>query len=263
MKKFLITFLLSINLLVLLGNHVIASNEDFIQWKCYENSQSNPKLILKIGYFVSSEDKGNSVGFMKLETNKKVVPVMHKIKGIRDSFFWADEDGGWYSLIMSSSSGKSLFYDYTNGLKGRKASPEETLICKNKETIKLDKTTLKNILDKLGLLNDNPVSKITSSEIKKIQKHIGKCWKPPVSASQFADDIPLEIALNKDMEVISVKVLEITKYSSDSNYRAIADTARRAVVDCSPIPINREHIDLFKTFILDFNASDFNASFLK
>jgi hypothetical protein len=259
MKKFLITFLLSINLLVLLINHVIASNEDFIQWKCYENSQSKAKLILTIGYFVSSEDKGNSVGFMTLETNKKIVPVMHKIKGIRDSFHWADEDGGLYSLIMSNSSGKSFFYDYNllKIIKDPKMPPEETLICKNKERIKLDKTTLKNILDQTDPFDDNPVSKITPSEIEKIQKHISKCWKVN-SASNYSGIVSLKISINKNMEVSTVYLVDKSKYINDTKYRAIADAAIRAVRDCSPLPIKKENLHLFSKFILDFNTAFLN-----
>ena len=257
MKKFLITFLLSINLLFLLSNHEVASNNDFIQWKCYENFQSKAKLILTIGYLVSTEEKGTSLGFMTLETNKKIIPVTHKIKGIRDSFYWADDDGGYYSLIMSSSSGKSFFYDYNllKIIQDPKMPPEETLNCKNKKTIKLDKATLKTIFKKTGLLNKRTLNNISVSDIDKIRKHISSCWKPLSSASNFADVVSIKISINKDMDVTSVNLVDRTKYTNDSMYRAVADSARRAILDCSPLPIKKEYFDHFETFIMDFDAS--------
>ena len=48
--------------------------------------------------------------------------------------------------------------------------------------------------------------------------------------------IPLKISANMDGSVNSVEIDDQSRYVKDTFYRATADSARRAVLDCSPYP---------------------------
>lgn len=95
---------------------------------------------------------------------------------------------------------------------------------------------------------------LTIKEIEKIQNHIKKCWKIPYQLGDFRDKITLKISINKEMQVMSVVIPDKEKYITSKKYRALADTARRAVLDCSQLPINKKFYSTLKNFVMDFNA---------
>ena len=47
-----------------------------------------------------------------------------------------------------------------------------------------------------------------------------------------------------------IEIVENSMYLKDSFYRATADSARRAVLECSPLPLPKNKAELFKSFIL-------------
>ena len=51
--------------------------------------------------------------------------------------------------------------------------------------------------------------------------------------------------------------MDTNKYNADKDFRLIADSAKIAVFDCSPLPIPKSKYELFKTFIFDFDLTIF------
>jgi len=251
MKKFSLIFFIYLNLFSLFVSKAIANETDFVQWECYESSEENAKLVLKIGYLISSEDKGASIGYLTLETNKKSIPVIHKIKGIRDVFYWEDEDGGNYSIVMSGASGKSFYYDLSLPNKDKKTTPEETLDCINKKIIKVDKDTVEKALKIPQIAKKGDLS---AADIDKIASHVASCFNINPYLMDYDEIVDLKVSLNKNNEVSSVQIVDKSKYIKDKRYRVLADTARRAVIDCSPLPVQKEKLHLFDTFIMSFNS---------
>ena len=125
-----------------------------------------------------------------------------------------------------------------------------------------DKTYTKNtsknkkILDEIkkNIQKTEKIIPITLKDIEQIQNHIKKCWKTPYEINDFRDIITLKISINRDMKVRSVIIEDKEKYSTNKKYRALADSARRAVVDCSQLPIDKKFYHTLKSFIIDFNA---------
>ena len=58
-----------------------------------------------------------------------------------------------------------------------------------------------------------------------------------------------------DGSINSVEIVNDTLYSKDTFYRATADSARRAVLDCSPLPLPKNKASQFKSFFFDFDTS--------
>ena len=49
--------------------------------------------------------------------------------------------------------------------------------------------------------------------------------------------------------------MDIDSYKRDLKYRAVADSARHAVRDCSPLPLPENKYELWKTFVFNFDTS--------
>ncbi len=53
--------------------------------------------------------------------------------------------------------------------------------------------------------------------------------------------------------------MDLASYEKNPIYRAAADSARRAVKDCSPLPLPKNKYDLFKVFTFNFDTSFING----
>ncbi len=128
---------------------------------------------------------------------------------------------------------------------------------------KRDKSNILNqIKQSLKSQNQNKVleeKKATASELDILRYHVAQCWNVPYSANQMEKIIKLKIFTNPDGSVVNVKILDVTSYKDDPIYRAAADSARRAVKDCSPLPLPKNKYDLFKVFTYNFDTSFING----
>ena len=120
----------------------------------------------------------------------------------------------------------------------------------------------KNVLNKLKQIVGNSNKRVVETEVKlsqteidKIKNYIGKCWRTSIGASEVKMIIPLKISANMDGSINGVEIVDTNFYAKDTFYRATADSARRAVIDCSPLPLPKNKAKLFKSFILDFDPS--------
>tara|TARA_A100001015_G_scaffold69730_1_gene77205 strand:+ start:1086 stop:1967 length:882 start_codon:yes stop_codon:yes gene_type:complete len=97
--------------------------------------------------------------------------------------------------------------------------------------------------------------KLSVTDINKIQNHVTKYWNVSYSASEVKMVITLKISTNVDGSIKSVKIYDKNLYQKDKFYRATADTARRAVLDSSPLPLPKGKEKKFENFLFDFDTS--------
>ena len=97
--------------------------------------------------------------------------------------------------------------------------------------------------------------KLSVTDINKIQNHVTKYWNVSYAASEVKMVITLKISTNIDGSVKSVKIYDKNLYQKDKFYRATADTARRAVLDSSPLPLPKGKEKKFENFLFDFDTS--------
>lgn len=88
-------------------------------------------------------------------------------------------------------------------------------------------------------------SDLTISETDAIAGRLRECWNLDPGARGI-ENMVIEIRafLNRDGSVRDVKILDSARYNSDPHFRAIADSARRAVYSCS----NRNNVNIYKIF---------------
>ena len=132
----------------------------------------------------------------------------------------------------------------------------------NKDKINKSQNNNKNVLNKLKQIVGNTSirslkteAKLTQTEIDKLRNYISKCWETSIGASEVKIIIPLKISANMDGSVNSVEIYDQSRYVKDTFYRATADSARRAVLDCSPLPLPKNKAAQFKSFFFDFDTS--------
>ncbi len=104
-------------------------------------------------------------------------------------------------------------------------------------------------------------SELSISEIDAIAGRLRACWNLDPGA-QGIQNMIIEIRayLNKDGTVKDVKILDTSRYSSDRAFRAVADSARRAVYVCAPYAVfsnnYADDYDKWKTMLLRFDPLD-------
>lgn len=88
-------------------------------------------------------------------------------------------------------------------------------------------------------------SDLTISETDAIAGRLRECWNLDPGARGI-ENMVIEIRayLNKDGSIRDVKILDSARYNSDPHFRAIAESARRAVYSCS----NRNNVNIYKIF---------------
>lgn len=104
-------------------------------------------------------------------------------------------------------------------------------------------------------------SELSISEIDAIAGRLRACWNLDPGA-MGAQNMIVEIRayLRQDGSVDRVDILDQSRYNSDTHFRSIAESARRAVYVCQPYKIFAEkyadNYDMWKTMLLRFNPLD-------
>ena len=133
---------------------------------------------------------------------------------------------------------------------------EANEINQKKDIVNQIKESLKNQNQNLNMTEEK---KATATEIDILRNHVRQCWNAPYAANELNKIINLKIFTNPDGSVVNVQIIDVAFYKKDPVYRAAADSARRAVKDCSPLPLPKNKYDLFKIFTFNFDTSFING----
>ena len=133
---------------------------------------------------------------------------------------------------------------------------EANVINQKKDIVNQIKESLKNQNQNLNVTEEK---KATATEIDILRNHVRQCWNAPYAANELNKIINLKIFTNPDGSVVNVQIVDVAFYKKDPVYRAAADSARRAVKDCSPLPLPKNKYDLFKIFTFNFDTSFING----
>ena len=168
--------------------------------------------------------------------------------------------------IVKKNINKKPFKRPTNKIKRKNRSSSSQAILRNlaeaneinqkKDIVNQIKESLKNQNQNLNVTEEN---KATATEIDILRNHVRQCWNAPYAANELNKIINLKIFTNPDGSVVNVQIIDVAFYKKDPVYRAAADSARRAVKDCSPLPLPRNKYDLFKIFTFNFDTSFING----
>ncbi|MCM2344457.1 MAG: energy transducer TonB [Alphaproteobacteria bacterium] len=101
--------------------------------------------------------------------------------------------------------------------------------------------------------------RLAANEIQaRLQKQLGYCWNV-LAGAKYAENLIVDIRIfvNQDRTVRDAQVLDQMRYSTDTYFRAAADSALRALRHpyCTPLDLPPEKYDLWKTMVFRFDPS--------
>jgi hypothetical protein len=104
-------------------------------------------------------------------------------------------------------------------------------------------------------------SDLSISEMDALAGQLRACWNLDPGAMGIEDMIvEIKAQLNQDGTVRSVEIMNGSRYSSDSHFRSVADSAKRAVYICAPYKIlsekYAEKYEEWRVLRLRFNPID-------
>ncbi len=100
---------------------------------------------------------------------------------------------------------------------------------------------------------------LTISDIDALRQQLGGCWNVFAGASEAEDlSVEIRVIVNVDRTVQQATIVDTSRYNSDDHYRAVAESALRAVRDprCSPLKLPEEKYQLWRDMIVNFNPKD-------
>ena len=105
-----------------------------------------------------------------------------------------------------------------------------------------------------------PKPPISIGDIRALQEHVAKCWRPPIGAvGQETLTVDMTVRTDDRGNILSADVQdEELRVSLDPYFKASAIAAKRALVECSPLPISPEQRENFEEFIFSFNPALLN-----
>lgn len=234
-------------------NHV--EEYEFIQWKCYKSHWliKYKQLILTVGYFTEFKkfNQNNRIGMLLLNETKLKKLAVYSKQGVQHYWNWGGPNYNNLQLIIHPS-GNGWLYDFENKKLNKKQNPKESYDCKPSITTLIAIDDMKNIMHEL-----NYIRNFERKNFRDILKtHIQKCFKSNFPNTKVFKDYPkvtLQIFTEKDGVIYKTNILNRTKYENNFKYKIVADIASKAVMRCSPLPISKNKISLFKSFIIDFD----------
>src|SRR5262249_46343504 len=91
-----------------------------------------------------------------------------------------------------------------------------------------------------------------------IREQVEQCWNVPAGARDATDLIvEIRVLLNRDGSVLDARIVDTTRAASDTFYRTAAESARRAVLLCSPLRnLPPDRYDAWRDITLRFDPKE-------
>ncbi|MCI0431836.1 MAG: energy transducer TonB [Rhodospirillales bacterium] len=91
-----------------------------------------------------------------------------------------------------------------------------------------------------------------------IRRKVEGCWNVPAGAREAGDlVVEIKVVLNRDGSVVAAEIVDAARASTDSFFRAAAESARRAVRICSPFSdLPPDRYQIWQTLTLRFNPKE-------
>ena len=101
------------------------------------------------------------------------------------------------------------------------------------------------------------IQRLGISEIDRLLNHISRCFVlPPGATEELAEQVvDVDLEMRRDGSVEKITFVDNGRLTTDKNYRIVALAARRAVLDCQPLPLPPEKYDTWKTLPIGFNST--------
>jgi hypothetical protein len=98
---------------------------------------------------------------------------------------------------------------------------------------------------------------LSFSEVDALRRQIGGCWTLPVGIDGIEDMVVrLRIQVRPDRTVQGVTIEDQARLNRDVTFRAVAESARRAVDRCSPLNLPSDRYAAWRDIMMNFYPED-------
>ncbi|MCC7036238.1 MAG: hypothetical protein IT560_02915 [Alphaproteobacteria bacterium] len=100
--------------------------------------------------------------------------------------------------------------------------------------------------------------RMTMTEMDALRAQLAQCWNVPIGAKDIdTTQVEIFMTITRDRTLASARVVDTGRYASDTFFRAIADSAMRAVrnPNCSPFELPPDKYDTWANTTVVFDAS--------
>ncbi len=101
--------------------------------------------------------------------------------------------------------------------------------------------------------------RMTMSEEDALRTQLESCWNVPIGAKDVEDmSVSIFMVINRDRTLQSARIVDEARYNSDPVFRAVADSALRAVRNpkCSPFDLPPDKYNIWNNTTVTFNPKD-------
>jgi hypothetical protein len=99
--------------------------------------------------------------------------------------------------------------------------------------------------------------RLTFGEVDALRRQIGRCWTLPVGADRIEGMVvKLRIQVRPDRTVQQVTIQDQGRMDGDPAFRAVAESARRAVDRCSPLQLPPGKYTIWRDIVMSFYPED-------
>lgn len=96
---------------------------------------------------------------------------------------------------------------------------------------------------------------LTHGDMERSASMVSKCWDVPVDEIDPRDSaVRLKLSMNRDGTVQRLEVLDPEKLADSPSFRALAESAVKAIMKCMPLNLPADKYDQWKVFVLYFDA---------
>jgi hypothetical protein len=96
-------------------------------------------------------------------------------------------------------------------------------------------------------------ARLSIGEIDALMRQIGRCWTLPAGIDGIEDMVVrLRIQVRPDRSVLGVTIEDQGRLNRDPTFRAVAESARRAVDRCSPLNLPADKYALWREIVMNF-----------
>jgi len=160
---------------------------------------------------------------------------------------------------------KDDFADMLNTLTLDDEKPVDAPDKKSKEKDFLDELNLDEIVteDKPKPREKTQIAtiigtRLTVSEVDAVRRQFEKCWNVPIGARNPEElVVEIKVRVNRDRTVLDAVPVDQARMASDTFFRAMAESARRAVLhkNCSPLRLPPDKYNAWKEMTVVFDPS--------
>jgi type VI secretion system protein VasI len=111
--------------------------------------------------------------------------------------------------------------------------------------------------DEFSDLEEWDPPRLSVGEVDALKRHLGRCWTIPVGIDGLEGMVvQLRIQVRPDRTVQAVTIEDQGRLGGDLAFRVVAESARRAVEDCSPLDLPPDKYDAWRDIIMNFYPED-------